>query len=158
MEARVNWLQDPLPLPLPAGCLAAWMQDRVTVEIEIGGVRAVVTENVTAGDVGRVIRGLADEPDVTVTIPGSHPSAGKIMIAVSEGYYFLGLLSPDGGVYQYAAAASEQSGARTAFTIQGEVTGIRSRWAADPGTAAAAVREWLAAGRGAALSGKWVKM
>jgi hypothetical protein len=44
------------------------------------------------------------------------------------------------------------------FTIRGEATGIESRWVADAGTAAAAVREWLAAGRGAAASGNWVKM
>lgn len=155
VEERVNWFQD--PLPLPAGCLATWMQDLVTVEINSGGVRAVVTENVTAGDVGRVICGLADEPDVTVTISGSHPSAGRIMIAVSGGNYFLGTLSPDGGVYQYAAAESEQPGARTTFSIEGEVTGIESRWVADAGTAAAAVREWLAAGC-EAPSGNWLKM
>jgi hypothetical protein len=80
------------------------------------------------------------------------------MIAVSGGNYFLGLLSPDGGMYQYAAAGGEQPGARATFTIRGEVTGIESRWVADAGTAAAAVREWLAAGRGAAASGNWVKM
>jgi hypothetical protein len=158
MGARASWLQDPLPLSLSADCLAAWMQNPDTVEIRSGGVRGVFTENVTAGDVGRVVRGLADEPDVTVTISGSHPSAREIVIAVSEDNCFLSLLSPDGGVYQHVAAGSEQPGARITFTIQGAVTGIGSRWVADPGTAAAAVREWLAADRGAALSGNWVKM
>jgi hypothetical protein len=152
----VNWLQDPLPLPLPVP--AAWMQNLVTAEIQSGGVRATVTENMMAGDVGRVIHGLADEPDVTVTISWSHPAAGKIMIAVSGGNYFLVLLSPDGGVFQYAAAGDEQPGARTTFTIQGEVTEVRSRWVADARAAAAAVREWLAVGREAAPSANWVKM
>jgi hypothetical protein len=156
MEARVNWLQD--PLPLPADRPAAWMQNLVTVEIESGSVRAAVSERMMAGDVGHVIHGLADEPDVTVTVSGSHPAAGKVMIAASGGNYFLGLLSPDGGVYQYAVAAGEQLGARTTFTIQGEVTEIGSRWVADAGTAAAAVREWLAAGHEAAPSDNWVKM
>jgi len=128
------------------------------VEILSGSVRAAVTENMTAGDVGHVIHSLADEPDVTVTVSGSHPAAGKLMTAASGGSYFLGLLSPDGGVYQYAAAAGGQPGARTTLTIEGEVTEITSRWVADAGTAAAAVREWLAADHEAAPSGNWVKM
>lgn len=158
MEARVNWVQDPLPLPLPAGRPAAWTRNLVTVEVNSGSVRAAVTESMTAGDVGQVIRGMADEPDVTVTISGPHPAAGKVMIAASGGNYFLGLLSPDGGVYQYAAAAGGLPDARTTFTIQGEVTEIRSRWVANASTAAAAVREWLAADHEAAPSGNWVKM
>jgi hypothetical protein len=133
------------------------MQDLVTVEIRSGSVRAAVTESMMAGDVGHVIHSLADEPDVTVTISGCHPAAGKVMIAASVGNYFLGLLSPDGGVYQYAAAGAEP-GAGTTFTIEGEVTEIRSPWVADARTATAAIREWLAAGHEAAPSGNWVKM
>jgi hypothetical protein len=100
----------------------------------------------------------ADEPEVTVTISGSVPAAGKVMIADSGGNYFLGLLSADGGVYQYAAAAGGPPGARTMFSIEGEVTEIGSRWVADARAAAAAVRQWLAAGHEAAPSGNWVKM
>ena len=48
----MNWLQDPLPLPFPA----AWMQNMVTAEIQSGGVRATVTENMMVGDVGRYPR------------------------------------------------------------------------------------------------------
>ena len=158
MEARVSWVQDPLPLLLPGGRPAAWMQNLVTVEVKSGSVRAAVTESMMAGDVGQVIHSLADEPDVTVTISGSHPAAGTVMIAASGGNYFLGLLSPDGGVYQYAAAAEGLPGDRTTFTIEGEVSEIGSRWVADARTAAAAVREWLAAGHEAAPSGNWVKM
>ncbi len=157
MEARVSWVQDPLPLPLSAGSPAAWTQDLVTVEVN-SDARAAVTRTMTAGDVGEVVHGLADEPDVTVTISGSHPAAGKVMIAASGGNYFLGLLSPDGGVYQYAAAADGLAGARTTFSIEGEVTEIRSRWVADARAAAIAVREWLAVGREAAPSGNWVEM
>jgi len=158
MEARVSWVQDPLPLPLPVGCPAAWTQDLVTVEVSSGGARASVTGSMTAGDVGEVIHSLADEPEVTVTISGSVPAAGKVMIAASGGSCFLSLLSADGGVYQYAAAAGAPPGARTTLRIEGEVTEIRSRWVADARTAAAAVREWLAAGHEAAPSGNWVKM
>lgn len=153
--ARVSWVQD--PLPLPASRPAAWTQNLVTVEVK-SGVRATVTESMMAGDAGDVIYSLADEPDVTVTISGPHPAAAKVMIAASGGNYFLGLLSPDSGVYQYAAAADGLPGARTTFIIQGEVTEIRSRWVADAGTATAAVREWLAAGYEAAPSASWVKM
>jgi hypothetical protein len=156
MEARVSWVQD--PLPLPAGRPAAWTQNLVTVEVNSGGVRTAVTECMTAGDAGDVIYSLADEPDVTLTISGSHPAAAKVMIAASGGNYFPGLLSPDGGVYQYAAAAGGLPGARTTFIIQGEVTEIRSRWVADARTATAAVREWLAADYDVAPSGNWVKM
>lgn len=158
MEARVSWVQDPLPLPLPASRPAAWTQNLVTVEVKSSGVRTAVTESMMAGDVGDVIYSLADEPDVTVAISGSHPTAAKAMIAVSGGSYFLGLLSPDGGVYQYAAVAGGLPGARTTFIIQGEVTEIRSRWVADARTATAAVREWLAADCEAASSANWVKM
>jgi hypothetical protein len=91
MEARVSWVQDPLPLPLPlpmpAGCPAAWTQDLVTVEVN-GRGRAAVTQSMTAGDAGEVIHSLAGEPDVTVTISGSHPAAGKVMIAPSGDNYF----------------------------------------------------------------------
>lgn len=152
----MSWVQD--PLPLPAGRPAAWTQNLVTVEVKSGGARTAVTESMTAGDAGGVIYSLADEPDVTVIMSGSHPAAAKVMIAASGGNYFLGLLSPDGGVYQYAAAAGGLPGARTTFIIQGEVTEIRSRWVADARTAAAAVREWLAADHEAAPSGNWVKM
>ena len=86
MEARVSWAQD--PLPLPAGCPAAWVQNLVTVEVNSGGARAAVAESMMAGDVGEVIHSLADEPDVTVTTSGSHPAGGKVMIAV--------LADPDG--------------------------------------------------------------
>ena len=85
-EARVSWAQD--PLPLPAGCPAAWAQNLVTAEVNSGGARAAVTESMMAGDAGEVIHSLADEPDVTVTTSGSHPAAGKVMIAV--------LADPDG--------------------------------------------------------------
>ena len=93
-----------------------------------------------------------------MTVSGSHPAAGKVMIAASGGNYFLCLLSPDGGVCQYAATADGLADARSMFRIEGEVTEIRSRWVADATTAAAAAREWLAAGREAAPSGNWVKM
>jgi hypothetical protein len=79
MEARVSWVQD--PLPLSAGRPAAWTQNLVTVEVKSGGVRTAITESMMAGDVGDVIYSLADEPDVTVTISGSHPAAAKVMIA-----------------------------------------------------------------------------
>lgn len=156
VEARVSWVQD--PLPLSAGCPAAWTQDLVTVEVNSGGARAAVTEGMLAGDVGEVIHSLADEPEVTVTVSGSHPAAGKVMIAASGRNYFIGLLSADGGVYQYAAAADGPPGAWTTFSIEGEATEIRSRWVADARTAAAAVREWLAADHETAPSGNWVKM
>ena len=102
------------------------------MEVSSGG-RAAVTQSMTAGDVGEVIHGLADEPDVTVTISGSGPAAGKVMVAASGGNYFLGLLSPDGGVYQYAAAADGLASARTTFSVDGEVTEIRSGWSPMPG-------------------------
>jgi len=84
-EARVSWAQD--PLPRPAGCPAARVQNLVTAEASSGGARAAVTQSMTAGDAGEVIHSLADEPDVTVTASGS-PPAGKVMIAV--------LADPDG--------------------------------------------------------------
>ncbi len=93
--ARVDWFPDPLPLPLPAQ--AAWTRNLVTVEIERGSVPAAVTKNMPAGDVGPVICGLADKPEVKVTTSGSHPAAGKIMMAVSGGNYLLGLLSRTAG-------------------------------------------------------------
>jgi hypothetical protein len=155
MEAQVNWLQDPLPLPVQ---MPAWTQNLVMVEIESGSALSVVTENMMAGDVGQVIGSLADEPDVTLTISRPHPAAAKIMVAVSGGHYFLGLFFPDGGVYQYAAAGYEQLDTRTTFIIQGEVTEIESRWVADAGTAATAVRKWLAVGHEAEPSSDWVKM
>jgi hypothetical protein len=75
MEARVNWLQD--PLPVPPGRSAARSQNLVTVEIKSGSVPAAVTSDMMAGDVGHVIRGLADELDVTVTISGFIPPPGR---------------------------------------------------------------------------------
>ena len=77
-EARASWAQD--PLPPPAGCPAAWVQNLVTAEVNSGGARAAVTESMMAGDAGEVIHSLADEPDVTVTTSGSHPAGGKVMI------------------------------------------------------------------------------
>src|SRR4051812_36740913 len=103
------------------------MQNLVTVEIASGSVPAAVSESMVASDVARVIHSLAGEPDVTVTISGSHPAAGKVMIAVSGDNYFIGLFPRHGGVYQYAATGDGQPGARTTFTIKGEVTDIRSR-------------------------------
>ena len=83
---------------------------------------------------------------------------GRFMIAVSGGNYFLGLFSPQGRAYQYVAAGSEQLSTRITFTIEGERTEIESRYVVDAWAAAAAVREWLAAGREAASSGHWLKM
>lgn len=85
----MNWLQDPLPLPPdPPAALA---QNLVAVEVKRASIPVTVTENMTADDAIRVIRSLADELDVTVTISGPHP-AGRIMIAISGGNCFLGLI------------------------------------------------------------------
>ena len=156
MEAGAGWFQDRLPLPLPPD--PAWTRKLVAVKIERGSVPAATAESMPAGDVGHVIGSLADEPDVTVTVSGSDPAAGEVMIAVSGGHYFLGLLSPAGEVHQYAATGNEQPGAGTMFIIHGERTEIESRYVVDAGPAVAAVQEWLAVGRETASPGHWVKM
>ena len=103
------------------------------------------------------IHGLADEPDVTVTISGSHPAAGKIMIAVSGGNYFLVLLSPDCG-FSVCRCGRRASRRQTTFAIQGEVTEVRSRSAVDAGQLRPPSGNGSQPGRGAAPSADWVKM
>lgn len=128
------------------------------IRIECDSDPAPIAENISAVDAGGVIRNLADGPDVTVTISRSRPADGKIMLAVSDRRYFLGLFAPPGEAYQYVAKGNEGLAGRTLFNIEGEPTEIESQYVADASAAAVAVQEWGEGGREAATSGRWMRM
>jgi hypothetical protein len=130
----------------------------VSMKVKHGINPPVVTANISITDAGDVIRGLGGEPDVTVTISKSDPADGEIMLAISNGMYFLGLFSAQGDVYQYIAAGNERLRGRAAFSIEGALTGIESRYVVDAGAAVAAIQEWVTVAREAATSGNWMKM
>lgn len=113
------------------------------LEVKRPSMPAVVQRESHAGDVSSAILGMAEEPDVTAIISGEGSPGDQIMIAISNGNFFVSLVCDSGAIYQYIAEGKEHIRGEDEFIISGSRTNIESRYVVDGATAAAVVREWL---------------
>lgn len=131
--------------------------DSVTIKIAHGDRPPAVRSSLSIDETEDIIRGLANEPDATVTVSLADMDA-EVMLAISDAKFFLGLFRSSGEVYQYVARGNEGRHGKIMFSISGEPTSIEAIYVTDKETAAAAVHEWLRGGHESATFGYWKRM
>lgn len=129
----------------------------VTIEIKRGSSRTV-SSGLSFDEAGSIIRGLVGERDATVTVSKAGSPDERIMLAITDARFFLGLFRPHDEVYQYVADGNERHQGKLLFMIGGLPTNIESRYVVDGETADTIVREWLAASHETSSFGKWELM
>lgn len=130
----------------------------VTIKIERLGYQSDVRQGVQADYAAGIIKGLATQPeDVTITVSCSG-AVEHVMLAISDTKSFLGLVGSPGVIYQYVAKGHEGDHENSRLSIAGEHANIEARYILDVDTAAAAVAEWLQAGRETSSFDRWERM
>lgn len=127
------------------------------ITIERVGYPPEVREGVQDDYVADIIRGMATQPDVMITI-SCWNAAERVVLTINDARSFLGLVGSSGEIYQYAAHGNEDNHEKSRFIIGGERAGIEARYILDVDTTAAVVAEWLRADRESSSFGHWERM
>jgi Immunity protein Imm1 len=129
----------------------------VTIEIEIerAGHPRTVRTGLSVDDVAAVIRGMASEPDVIVTVSRSGVTDERVLLTISGANAYLGLVRPVDEIFEYVARGNEDRRGEKRLMIGSQVTDIESRYIVDIETAVAVVREWLTSGYESSSFGRW---
>ena len=126
----------------------------VTIGIERVGHPRTVRTGLSVDDVADVIRGMADEPDVIVTVSWDGATDERVLLAISGANAFLGLVRPLDELFQYVARGNDDRRGKQRLMIGDTESNIESRYVVDIETAAAVVQEWLRSGEESSL-GMW---
>lgn len=127
------------------------------ITIERAGYPCEVREGVQNDYAADIIRGMATQPDVMITI--SRSNAGeRIMLTINDAKSFLGLVGSSGEIYQYVTNGNEDNHEKSRFSIGGERADIEARYILDVDTTAAVVAEWLGADHESSSFGHWERM
>jgi len=125
-------------------------QTWATVQIEGTAPFSLDQEPLTPEAVARLLRGLRDERDVTVSVQPQGLDE-RLLVAVDGTLAFLGMERPD-GLFQFSQ--SDAGSTTRAFTIGGQEADIESRYLVDLEVAAIVVQEWLLGGEQSSV-GVW---